>query len=112
MVGLLSIRTVFPRRGGRVWYDDQRGAPMMWSATPSALWINERNALTVELKACGEIAGIENAAVQQGKPVHMIECRLASWTFGEPAFIAVKYPSAAEPYVRLGDRSRSMETLV
>ena len=26
MVGLLSIRTVFPRRGGRVWYDDQRDA--------------------------------------------------------------------------------------
>jgi putative restriction endonuclease len=24
MAGLLSIRTVFPRRGGRVWYDDQR----------------------------------------------------------------------------------------
>ena len=26
MVGLLSIRTVFPRRGGRVWYEDQREA--------------------------------------------------------------------------------------
>jgi putative restriction endonuclease len=26
MVGLLSIRTVFPRQGGRVWYDDQREA--------------------------------------------------------------------------------------
>ena len=26
MNGLLSIRTVFPRRGGRVWYDDQRDA--------------------------------------------------------------------------------------
>jgi putative restriction endonuclease len=26
MDGLLSIRTVFPRRGGRVWYDDQREA--------------------------------------------------------------------------------------
>jgi putative restriction endonuclease len=26
MSGLLSIRTVFPRRGGRVWYDDQREA--------------------------------------------------------------------------------------
>ena len=26
MIGLLSIRTVFPRRGGRVWYDDQRDA--------------------------------------------------------------------------------------
>jgi putative restriction endonuclease len=26
MTGLLSIRTVFPRRGGRVWYDDQREA--------------------------------------------------------------------------------------
>jgi len=26
MAGLLSIRTVFPRRGGRVWYDDQRDA--------------------------------------------------------------------------------------
>jgi putative restriction endonuclease len=26
MTGLLSIRTVFPRRGGRVWYDDQRDA--------------------------------------------------------------------------------------
>jgi putative restriction endonuclease len=26
MAGLLSIRTVFPRRGGRVWYDDQREA--------------------------------------------------------------------------------------
>jgi putative restriction endonuclease len=24
MSGLLSIRTVFPRQGGRVWYDDQR----------------------------------------------------------------------------------------
>ena len=24
--GLLSIRTVFPRQGGRVWYDDQREA--------------------------------------------------------------------------------------
>jgi putative restriction endonuclease len=24
MAGLLSIRTVFPRRGARVWYDDQR----------------------------------------------------------------------------------------
>jgi putative restriction endonuclease len=26
MAGLLSIRTVFPRRGGRVWYEDQREA--------------------------------------------------------------------------------------
>jgi putative restriction endonuclease len=26
MAGLLSIRTVFPRQGGRVWYDDQRAA--------------------------------------------------------------------------------------
>jgi putative restriction endonuclease len=26
MIGLLSIKTVFPRRGGRVWYDDQREA--------------------------------------------------------------------------------------
>src|SRR6266851_2700874 len=26
MVHLLSIRTVFPRQGGRVWYDDQREA--------------------------------------------------------------------------------------
>jgi putative restriction endonuclease len=26
MAGLLSIRTVFPRRGSRVWYDDQREA--------------------------------------------------------------------------------------
>jgi putative restriction endonuclease len=26
MSGLLSIRTVFPRQGGRVWYDDQREA--------------------------------------------------------------------------------------
>jgi hypothetical protein len=26
MAGLLSIRTVFPRRGGRVWYDEQREA--------------------------------------------------------------------------------------
>src|SRR5271170_3397503 len=26
MSGLLSIRTVFPRKGGRVWYDDQREA--------------------------------------------------------------------------------------
>jgi putative restriction endonuclease len=26
MTGLLSIRTVFPRRGGRVWYEDQRDA--------------------------------------------------------------------------------------
>ena len=26
MAGLLSIRTVFPRHGGRVWYDDQREA--------------------------------------------------------------------------------------
>ena len=26
MTGLLSIRTVFPRQGGRVWYDDQREA--------------------------------------------------------------------------------------
>src|SRR3984893_4652236 len=26
MSGLLSIRTVFPRRGGRVWHDDQREA--------------------------------------------------------------------------------------
>jgi putative restriction endonuclease len=26
MAGLLSIRTVFPRQGGRVWYDDQRDA--------------------------------------------------------------------------------------
>src|SRR5438105_14564254 len=26
MGGLLSIRTVFPRQGGRVWYDDQREA--------------------------------------------------------------------------------------
>ena len=26
MASLLSIRTVFPRRGGRVWYDDQRDA--------------------------------------------------------------------------------------
>jgi putative restriction endonuclease len=26
MSGLLSIRTVFPRSGGRVWYDDQREA--------------------------------------------------------------------------------------
>jgi putative restriction endonuclease len=26
MAGLLSLRTVFPRRGGRVWYDDQREA--------------------------------------------------------------------------------------
>jgi putative restriction endonuclease len=26
MSGLLSIRTVVPRRGGRVWYDDQREA--------------------------------------------------------------------------------------
>jgi putative restriction endonuclease len=26
MPWLLSIRTVFPRRGGRVWYDDQREA--------------------------------------------------------------------------------------
>jgi putative restriction endonuclease len=26
MEHLLSIRTVFPRRGGRVWYDDQREA--------------------------------------------------------------------------------------
>src|SRR5215469_15398043 len=26
MASLLSIRTVFPRRGGRVWYDDQREA--------------------------------------------------------------------------------------
>ncbi len=26
MSGLLSIRTVFPRPGGRVWYDDQREA--------------------------------------------------------------------------------------
>ena len=26
MAALLSIRTVFPRRGGRVWYDDQREA--------------------------------------------------------------------------------------
>src|SRR5213080_854188 len=26
MSELLSIRTVFPRRGGRVWYDDQRDA--------------------------------------------------------------------------------------
>lgn len=26
MAGLLSIRTVFPRRGARVWYDDQREA--------------------------------------------------------------------------------------
>ena len=26
MAGLLSIRTVFPRQGGRVWYDDQREA--------------------------------------------------------------------------------------
>ena len=26
MSGLLTIRTVFPRRGGRVWYDDQREA--------------------------------------------------------------------------------------
>jgi putative restriction endonuclease len=26
MAGLLLIRTVFPRRGGRVWYDDQREA--------------------------------------------------------------------------------------
>src|ERR1700739_4460111 len=26
MSGLLSIRTVFPRRGGRVWYDDPREA--------------------------------------------------------------------------------------
>jgi putative restriction endonuclease len=26
MAGLLSIRTVFPRQGGRVWYDDRREA--------------------------------------------------------------------------------------
>jgi putative restriction endonuclease len=26
MDGLLSIRTVFPRQGGRVWYEDQREA--------------------------------------------------------------------------------------
>ena len=26
MAHLLSIRTVFPRQGGRVWYDDQREA--------------------------------------------------------------------------------------
>src|SRR5258708_22100817 len=26
MVSLLSIRTVFPRQDGRVWYDDQRDA--------------------------------------------------------------------------------------
>lgn len=26
MTGLLSIKTVFPRQGGRVWYDDQRDA--------------------------------------------------------------------------------------
>jgi hypothetical protein len=26
MAGLLSIRTVFPRQGGRVWYEDQREA--------------------------------------------------------------------------------------
>src|SRR3981189_1752611 len=26
MAGLLSIRTVFPKQGGRVWYDDQREA--------------------------------------------------------------------------------------
>jgi len=26
MMGLLSIKTVFPRQGGRVWYDDQREA--------------------------------------------------------------------------------------
>ena len=26
MAGLLSIRSVFPRQGGRVWYDDQREA--------------------------------------------------------------------------------------
>jgi putative restriction endonuclease len=26
MTGLLSIRTVVPRRGGRIWYDDQRDA--------------------------------------------------------------------------------------
>src|SRR5438132_8788077 len=26
MAALLSIRTVFPRQGGRVWYDDQREA--------------------------------------------------------------------------------------
>jgi putative restriction endonuclease len=26
MAGLLSIRTVFPRRGARVWNDDQRAA--------------------------------------------------------------------------------------
>ena len=26
MASLLSIRTVFPRQGGRVWYDDQREA--------------------------------------------------------------------------------------
>src|SRR3954470_6397487 len=26
MAGLLSIRTVVPRRGGRIWYDDRRDA--------------------------------------------------------------------------------------
>jgi putative restriction endonuclease len=31
MAALLSIRTVFPRQGSRVWYDDQR------SVRPSAL---------------------------------------------------------------------------
>ena len=39
MASLLSIRTVFPRSGGRVWYDDQREAtPRLYAGDDVVEW--------------------------------------------------------------------------
>jgi hypothetical protein len=42
-----------------------------------ALRIDQRNAVTAELETTREISGIEHSAPESGKPVHMIESRLA-----------------------------------
>jgi hypothetical protein len=41
------------------------------------LRVDERNSVAAELKFSREIGGIEDAAAESGKPVHVIESRSA-----------------------------------
>jgi hypothetical protein len=47
-----------------------------WLKNP-ALWVDQRDALAAELEPAREVSGIQNAASQEGEPVHMVESRLS-----------------------------------
>ena len=55
---------------------DRKQAGHLPGLEDAALWVDERDALTVEPKAGGEIVGTQDATAENVEPVHLLEGRL------------------------------------